>query len=88
MERQTARPSAWMISLYTLLPRGKSCSQCGSIFLSRNGSFLPSAEGSVYILIVNLQKEKLLDESVSFYLVHDVSMHCILYFIEDANHVS
>jgi hypothetical protein len=38
-------PSAWMISLFSL-PTGKSCSWCGSLYPSTNGSVLPSAEGT------------------------------------------
>jgi hypothetical protein len=30
--------------LVPFLPKGKSCSQCGSVLVSRNGSLLPSAE--------------------------------------------
>ena len=33
------------ISAPPLLPGGKSCSSCGSLYPSTNGSFLPSAEG-------------------------------------------
>src|ERR1039457_4318762 len=37
-------PSAWMISLALFfLPNGKSCSSCGSLLVSGNGLFLPSA---------------------------------------------
>src|SRR6266568_8058438 len=41
-------PSAWMISLACFCPaaksRSKSCSSCGSVLVSGNGSLLPSAE--------------------------------------------
>ncbi len=38
-------PSAWMISRSPFfLPTGKSCSSCGSLLVSANGLFFPSAE--------------------------------------------
>jgi len=42
-ETANRTPSAWMISLFSL-PTGKSRSQCGSLLVSANGPFLPSAE--------------------------------------------
>ena len=53
-ERQNATPSAWMISLSPLLPSGKSCSSCGSLYPSTNGSFLPSAEGKADLVALML----------------------------------
>ena len=44
-------PSAWMISLAPVLPEGKSCSSCGSVYPSTNGSFLGSSALSVQIKV-------------------------------------
>src|ERR1700736_4417665 len=40
----TRTPLAWMILLNLFWHCGKSCSSCGSLLVSRNGSLLPSAE--------------------------------------------
>ncbi len=41
---KTCTPAAWMKMLVRCLPCAKSCSSCGSLFVSTNGSPLPSAE--------------------------------------------
>src|ERR1039457_2731493 len=45
MERQTARLRRGSYRPLFFLPNGKSCSSCGSLLVSGNGLFLPSAEG-------------------------------------------
>ena len=51
----TRTPSAWMIS-FAVFAHGqtcsKSCSWCGSVYPSTNGSFLPSAEALARLMLV------------------------------------